>query len=104
MFLLLCAHVSLAFLFPNQSVQAEDWFHGLIKRTEAEKILLTSGTHGSYLIRESESKPGEHSLSVREGDNVKHYRIRNLDAGGEAERQGGKLRRKATERERDARD
>jgi hypothetical protein len=66
----------------SQSIEAEDWFHGRIKRQEAEKILLHRGAHGSYLLRESESTPGEYSLSVREGDNVKHYRIRTLDEGG----------------------
>lgn len=34
------------------------------------------------MIRESESKPGDYSLSVKDGENVKHYRIRTLDEGG----------------------
>lgn len=54
----------------------------MIKRTEAEKILSTSGSLGSFLIRDSETRPGDYSLSVKEMDNVKHYRIRKLDAGG----------------------
>ncbi len=37
---------------------------------------------GGFLIRESESKPGDYSLSVRDHDSVKHYRIRTLDDGG----------------------
>ena len=41
-----------------------------------------SGFHGSYLIRESESKPGDYSLSVKEGETVKHYHIRRMDNGG----------------------
>ena len=36
---------------------------------------------GTYLIRESESMPGQYSLSVRDGDSVKHYRIRKVDTG-----------------------
>jgi len=64
-----------------QSIQAEDWFHGKIKRTDAEKTLLLGGHHGSFLIRESESKPGDYSLSVKEGDTVKHYHIRRMDNG-----------------------
>ena len=35
-----------------------------------------------FLVRESESKEGDYSLSVKEGDIVKHYRIRTLDEGG----------------------
>lgn len=38
--------------------------------------------HGSYLIRDSESRRNDYSLSVRDGDTVKHYRIRQLDEGG----------------------
>ena len=37
---------------------------------------------GTYLIRESESKPGDYSLSIQDGDNIKHYRIRRMDTGG----------------------
>ena len=33
-------------------------------------------------MRESESKPGDYSLSIQDGDTVKHYRIRKLDEGG----------------------
>ena len=43
---------------------------------------MTTGNHGAFVVRESESKPGDFSLSVREGDSVKHYRIRSLDIGG----------------------
>lgn len=50
---------------------------------EAEKkLLLPQNEHGSYLIRDSESRHNDYSLSVRDGDTVKHYRIRQLDEGG----------------------
>lgn len=38
--------------------------------------------HGAFLIRDSESRRNDFSLSVRDGDTVKHYRIRQLDEGG----------------------
>ena len=38
--------------------------------------------HGAYLIRDSESRRNDYSLSVRDGQSVKHYRIRQLDEGG----------------------
>ena len=58
------------------------WFFGKIKRADAEKKLLAPGNpHGTYLIRESESQPGSYSLSMREMDSVKHYRIRTHDNG-----------------------
>eukprot|EP00045_Choanoeca_perplexa_P006657 m.57320 g.57320 ORF g.57320 m.57320 type:complete len:503 (+) comp13722_c0_seq1:274-1782(+) len=65
-----------------QSIESEDWYHGRIKRAEAEKVLVLTGNEGSFLIRESESKPGQYALSIRTGDIVKHYSIRTLDAGG----------------------
>ena len=43
---------------------------------------MNFGKVGGFLIRESESKPGDYSLSVRDHDTVKHYRIRTLDDGG----------------------
>lgn len=65
-----------------QSIEAEEWFHGKIARSKAERIILNATQAGAFLIRESESKPGDYSLSVKDGENVKHYRIRTLDEGG----------------------
>jgi fyn-related kinase len=65
------------------SVKAHDWFFGRIKRADAEKKLLqVSNQTGTFLIRESESSTGNYSLSVREAETVKHYRIRKVDTGG----------------------
>lgn len=59
------------------------WYFGKIKRMEAEKkLLLAQNEHGAFLIRDSESRRNDYSLSVRDGDTVKHYRIRQLDEGG----------------------
>ena len=58
------------------------WYFGKIKRADAEKKLLQAGNQsGTFLIRESESQPGNFSLSVRDADSVKHYRIRKVDTG-----------------------
>ncbi|CAH1253440.1 tyrosine-protein kinase Fyn-like isoform X1 [Branchiostoma lanceolatum] len=76
------------YVAPVSSINAEDWFFGKIARKDAEKLLLAPGNvRGTFLIRESETTAGGFSLSVRDwdetkGDNVKHYRIRNLDSGG----------------------
>uniref|UniRef100_A0A0N5AC59 Tyrosine-protein kinase n=1 Tax=Syphacia muris TaxID=451379 RepID=A0A0N5AC59_9BILA len=54
-----------------------------LRRTEAEKLLLLNANeHGSFLVRDSESRQNDFSLSVRDGDTIKHYRIRQLDQGG----------------------
>lgn len=66
-----------------ESIEAEPWYFGKMKRIEAERNLLSPGNdHGSFLIRDSESRRDDYSLSVRDGDTVKHYRIRQLDEGG----------------------
>jgi len=66
-----------------KSIEAEPWYFGKIKRMEAEKkLLLAQNEHGAFLIRDSESRRNDYSLSVRDGDTVKHYRIRQLDEGG----------------------
>ena len=59
------------------------WYRGNIKRADAERELLYKGQNcnGLFLIRESESKPGDYSLSIRDEDSVKHYRIRRWDDG-----------------------
>jgi fyn-related kinase len=56
-------------------MDSEEWFKGKIKRASAEKM-LRSGPPGIFLIRESESREGEFSLSVSQGgERIKHYRI-----------------------------
>ncbi|XP_065183218.1 tyrosine-protein kinase SRK2-like [Sycon ciliatum] len=70
------------YVAPQESMEAEEWFFGRIKRADAEKKLLAPGNpHGTFLVRESESQPGNYSLSIREADSVKHYRIRSMDSG-----------------------
>jgi len=45
-----------------------------ISRNAAE-YLLSSGINGSFLVRESESSPGQRSISLRHEGRVYHYRI-----------------------------
>ena len=55
---------------------------GKVKRVEAEKLLMQSfNTFGSYLVRDSETTPGDYSLSVRDHERVRHYKIRRLENG-----------------------
>eukprot|EP00116_Pleurobrachia_bachei_P019117 sb/3479379/ len=64
-------------------IHSEEWYRGNVKRADAEKELLYKGQNcnGLFLIRESESKPGDYSLSIRDEDTVKHYRIKRWDDG-----------------------
>lgn len=55
-------------------MENQPWYHGPLSRAAAEHR-LTSGIDGSFLVRESESNKGEHSLSVRFDGKPYHYRI-----------------------------
>ena len=67
----------------NHVEKLEPWYFGNIKRIEAEKKLLhPQNEHGAFLIRDTESRRNDFSLSVRDGDTVKHYRIKQLDEVG----------------------
>ncbi|KAI5718498.1 tyrosine-protein phosphatase corkscrew isoform X5 [Diaphorina citri] len=64
----------------------ERWFHGQLSGKEAEQLILQKGKNGSFLVRESQSKPGDFVLSVRTDDKVTHVMIRcqaeKYDVGG----------------------
>ncbi|KRZ00759.1 Tyrosine-protein phosphatase corkscrew -like protein [Trichinella pseudospiralis] len=51
------------------------WFHGYISGREAEQILMEQGRNGSFLVRESQSTPGDYALSVRQDNQVTHVMI-----------------------------
>lgn len=61
------------------------WFHGKIARVAAEQLLLNCNKEGAFLLRESESTPGDFSLSVRvnnrTGIHVQHFKVLRDDAG-----------------------
>uniref|UniRef100_A0A8D3DJS8 GRB2 related adaptor protein b n=1 Tax=Scophthalmus maximus TaxID=52904 RepID=A0A8D3DJS8_SCOMX len=56
------------------------WFAGRVSRLEAEQRLRWQDA-GVFLVRESESAPGEFSVSVSYGDRVEHFRV--LEGGGQ---------------------
>eukprot|EP00038_Savillea_parva_P008563 m.177738 g.177738 ORF g.177738 m.177738 type:complete len:603 (-) comp14407_c0_seq1:150-1958(-) len=58
----------------EHSLDRYEWCHGAINRSAAEFLLVKNGTSGAYLVRESQSKPGEYTLSLFDSQ-VAHYRI-----------------------------
>ena len=73
------------YIGPVNSVDKFSWYHGPISRNASE-YLLSSGINGSFLVRESESSPGQRSISVRFEGRVYHYRI-SEDSDGKVCRQ-----------------
>jgi len=63
-------------LIPSNYIEMKkhDWYYGRITRADAEK-LLNSKHEGAFLIRVSESSPGDFSLSVKCGDGVQHFKV-----------------------------
>eukprot|EP00043_Microstomoeca_roanoka_P027399 m.14410 g.14410 ORF g.14410 m.14410 type:complete len:623 (-) comp7608_c0_seq1:271-2139(-) len=73
-------YVPLSFVVKANSLESEPWFFGPITRSKAEKLLASPlRKHGTFLIRESESAPGTYSLSMKDGDAVRHFRIKVVD-------------------------
>lgn len=65
------------------SIEAETWYFGRMRRVDADKrLMMPENQHGAFMIRDSESRANEFSLSVRDQNFVKHYRIRQADNGG----------------------
>nr|XP_020724452.1 Abelson tyrosine-protein kinase 2 isoform X4 [Odocoileus virginianus texanus] len=69
------------YITPVNSLEKHSWYHGPVSRSAAE-YLLSSLINGSFLVRESESSPGQLSISLRYEGRVYHYRI-NTTADGQ---------------------
>ena len=70
-------------LIPSNYIEmkAHNWYYGRITRADAEK-LLSNKHEGAFVVRVSESSPGDFSLSVKCGDGVQHFKVLR-DAQGE---------------------
>jgi len=81
-------YVPLNYVALAGGLECEDWFFGKISRKDSErKLVMNNPPRGVFMIRESETAIGTYSLSIHDidptkGSTVKHYRIRQLDAGG----------------------
>ncbi|XP_065516979.1 ras GTPase-activating protein 1 isoform X5 [Lathamus discolor] len=60
---------------PLNAPPANEWYHGKLDRAIAEERLRQAGKPGSYLIRESDRRPGSFVLSFLSKTNVNHFRI-----------------------------
>ncbi|KAM4721184.1 tyrosine-protein kinase ABL2 [Rhinophrynus dorsalis] len=68
------------YITPVNSLEKHSWYHGPVSRSAAE-YLLSSLINGSFLVRESESSPGQLSISLRYEGRVYHYRINTASDG-----------------------
>ncbi|XP_069762990.1 GRB2-related adapter protein-like [Narcine bancroftii] len=56
-------------------LKPHEWYVGRISRMTAEELLLKQEFVGAFLLRESESSPGEFSISVNYGKHVQHFKV-----------------------------
>ena len=71
-------------LIPKNYIEmkAHDWYRGGgTTRAKAEEILNQQPHDGAFLIRKSESTPGDFSLSVKFGVGVQHFKVLSDGAG-----------------------
>ncbi len=63
-------------LIPSNYIEMKphSWYYGRITRADAEK-LLANKHEGAFVVRVSESSPGDFSLSVKCGDGVQHFKV-----------------------------
>ena len=65
-------------------MKPHNWYYGRITRADAEKLLVRQG-EGAFVVRVSESSPGDFSLSVKCLDGVQHFKVLR-DAQGKSDR------------------
>lgn len=63
-------------LIPSNYIEMKphNWYYGRITRADAER-LLANKHEGAFVVRVSESSPGDFSLSVKCGDGVQHFKV-----------------------------
>jgi len=55
--------------------QEKEWYHGRLDRFQSEERLRQTERHGSYLVRESDRKPGSYVLSYFGKTGINHFRV-----------------------------
>lgn len=51
----------------------QPWYYGHITRERADTLLRQRGDEGDFLVRDSESKPGDFSISLKDSHKNKHF-------------------------------
>lgn len=74
-------YISGNILLPLGDLDYEEWCHGKITRNAAEYLLNKDKITGNFIVRESQSQPGDYTLSLMDNLKIVHYRINESDKG-----------------------
>ncbi|XP_055330032.1 growth factor receptor-bound protein 2-like isoform X2 [Paramacrobiotus metropolitanus] len=64
-------------LIPSNYIEMKphEWYMGRLSRADAARLLKKQAHDGAFLIRASESSPGDFSLSVKCGEDAQHFKV-----------------------------
>jgi len=58
---------------------AKPWYFGQMTRRSCDNLLMEAGSEGDFLIRDSESKVGDYSISMKATNKPKHFKVQLVD-------------------------
>jgi len=55
------------------------WYYGQMSRNKCDRLLHEGGNDGDFLVRDSESKVGDYSISLKAPLTIKHFKVQCID-------------------------